>query len=590
MDAAETPPPESEPQPEAAVTGEPPVPPTEAEERQATLPVDKPVFWISAGVILAVIVFGAVFPQQFEDGSTAALNWVIGNFGWLFIIAGNIFLVLAVYIAASRYGNIKLAASADEEPEFSTLPWISMMFAAGMGIGLMFYGVAEPLSHYFEAPPPLQLDPSSPYYEDQLQEGALVYTFFHWGLHPWAIYAVAGLALGYSTFRKQRGNNLSDAFAPLTGGRRWGPALGRIIDLLAVFATVFGTAASLGLGALQVAVGLNIVVGVPDSKMLEVVVIVALTAAFVASAFSGVHRGVKWLSTTNVVLALFLIVFVFFAGPTLFILDAWPNAIGGYVADLVDMSSATGAFGGEDWMAAWTIFYWAWWLSWAPFVGTFIARISRGRTIRQFIVGVLLIPSAASTVWFAILGGTAVWKQSHGTDFSAALGQGGEEYALFALLDSLPLYGLVSGLSMLLVAIYFVTGADSASLVLGSLSSHGSLAPKKPLVVFWGATIGAVAAVLLLSGGLQGLKNATIIVALPFVIVMLLLCVALMKELTADPAANPLRHHMRQKGFRDAIRKLVGDEVESRNADANKWGRGRLRFGVGSGRRTGTEE
>ena len=329
--------------------------------------------------------------------------------------------------------------------------------------------------------------------------------------------------------------------------------------------------------------------GVPGSTQLELVVIIALTAAFVASAFSGVHRGVKWLSTTNVVLALFLIAFVFLAGPTLFILDAWPNAIGGYLTDLVSISSATGAFGGADWLGTWTIFYWAWWLSWAPFVGTFIARISRGRTIRQFVVGVLLIPSAASTLWFAIMGGAALWQQNHGEDFSASLALG-EEYALFGLLESLPLYSLVSGVSMLLVAIYFVTGADSASLVLGSLTSHGSLHPKKPLVVFWGATIGAVAAVLLLSGGLQGLKNATIIVALPFVIVMLALCVALMKELMQDPASHPLRHQLRHKGFREAIRKLVGEEVDSRTADRNKWGRGRVRFGVGGGRRSSTEE
>ncbi|MEU5870234.1 BCCT family transporter [Glycomyces sp. NPDC047369] len=587
MSASDTPTDPEHVEPEEA-EAPPPERPVEDEERQATLPVDKPVFWTGAIVTLAVIVFGAVFPEQFESGSTAALNWVIANFGWLFIIAANIFVVLAIYIAASRYGNIKLAASSDEEPEFGTLPWISMMFAAGMGIGLMFYGVAEPLSHYVDPPPPLQLNPDNPFYTDQLQEGSLVYSFFHWGLHPWAIYAVAGLALGYSTFRKGRGNNMSDAFEPLTGGRRWGPAVGRTVDLLAVFATVFGTAASLGLGALQVAVGLGIVAGVEDSKFLEIIVIVALTAAFVASAFSGVHRGVKWLSTTNMVMALFLIVFVFFAGPTLFILDAWPNAVGGYLASLTNLSSVTGAFGGEDWMAAWTIFYWAWWLSWAPFVGTFIARISRGRTIRQFIVGVLLIPSTASTVWFAILGGTALWKQGNGTDYSDSLGQG-EEYALFALLDSLPLYSLMSGLSMVLVAIYFVTGADSASLVLGSLSSRGSLAPKKPLVVFWGSTIGAVAAVLLLSGGLEGLKNATIIVALPFAIVMLALCVSLMKELTSDPAANVLRHHMRQKGFRDAIRRIVGEEVDTRTAAKNPWGRARMKYGVG-GRRTGTEE
>ncbi|MEU5156944.1 BCCT family transporter [Glycomyces sp. NPDC021274] len=581
-----TPEPPSEAPPETPET--PPAEP-EPEPRQETLPVDKITFGIAASVVLAVILLGALFPEGFETASTAALDWVIGNFGWLFIIAGNLFLILAVYIAVSRYGNIRLGR-ADEEPEFGTLPWIAMMFAAGMGIGLMFFGVAEPLSHYLEVPPPLELEPDSAFFEEDRQRGALMYSYFHWVLHPWAIYAVAGLALAYSTFRKGRGNNLSEAFHPLTGGRRWAPAAGRAIDLMGIFATVFGTAASLGFGALQVAVGLDIVAGVPGSTRLELIVIGALTAAFVISAFSGVHRGVKWLSTLNVLLAALIMVFVFIAGPTLFLLDAWPSSVGSYLSDLVRMSSVTGAFGGEDWMAAWTIFYWAWWLSWAPFVGTFIARISRGRSVRQFIAGVLLVPSTASTVWFAVMGGTAIWKQANtGADYSGALAKG-EEYAMFALLESMPFYALVSGITMLLVANYFVTSADSASLVLGSLSSSGSLVPKKPLVVFWGLTIGGVAAVLLLSGGLEGLKNATIIVALPFMLVMLLLCVALMKELKSDPGANPLRHQLRHKGFRDAIRKVVGEEVDSRTADPNKWGRGRMRFGVGSGRRNGNDE
>jgi choline/carnitine/betaine transport len=562
-------------------------PPPESEPRPETLPVDKVTFGIAAAVVLAVIFLGAVFPDRFEAGSTAALNWVIANFGWLFIIAGNLFLVLAVYIAVSRFGNIRLGR-AEEEPEFGNLPWIAMMFAAGMGIGLMFFGVAEPLSHYLTVPPPLELEPDSAFFENDRQRGALIYTYFHWVLHPWAIYAVAGLALAYSTFRKGRGNNLSEAFLPLTGGRRWGPAAGRAIDLMGIFATVFGTAASLGFGALQVAVGLDLVAGVPGSTRLELIVIGALTAAFVVSAFSGVHRGVKWLSTANVLLAAAIMLFVFFAGPTLFLLDAWPASVGAYLSDLTRLSSVTGAFGGEDWMAAWTIFYWAWWLSWAPFVGTFIARISRGRSVRQFIAGVLLVPSTASTVWFTVMGGTAIWKQANtDADYGDAVAEG-EEYAMFALLDSLPLYALVSGVSMLLVANYFVTSADSASLVLGSLSSSGSLTPKKPLVVFWGLTIGAVAAVLLLSGGLEGLKNATIIVALPFMFVMLLLCVSLMKELREDPAGSRLRHQLRHKGFREAIRKLVGEEVETRIADPNKWGRGRLRFGLR--KRTGTDE
>ena len=568
----------------------PPAAPAEEETQEATYPVDKVVFGISAAVVLVVIVLGALFPEDFERASTAALNWVIDSFGWLFIIAGNAFLVLAVYIAVSRYGNIRLGNS-DEEPEFDTLPWISMMFAAGMGIGLMFFGVAEPLTHYFDVPPPLELDPASPYFEYDRQRDALVYSYFHWILHPWAIYAVAGLTLAYSTFRKRRNNSLSAAFMPLTDGRRWGPAAGKMVDMLGIFATVFGTAASLGLGALQVAVGLDIVVGVPGSTQLELIVIGALTAAFVLSAFSGVHRGIKWLSTTNVLLALVIMLFVFVLGPTLFLLDAWPATVGAYLSDLVNLSSITGAFTGKDWMATWTIFYWAWWLSWAPFVGTFIARISRGRSIRQFIVGVLLVPSTASTVWFTVMGGTAIWKQAHtGADYGDAVAQG-EEYAMFALLESLPLYSLVSGVSMLLVANYFVTSADSASLVLGSLSSRGSLSPKKPLVVFWGATIGGVAAVLLLSGGLEGLKNATIIVALPFVFVMLLLCVALMKELATDPGGNPMRQQLRHKGFRDAIRRLVGEEVRARSGEeGDRWGRGRLRFGLGPRRRPNQEE
>jgi choline/carnitine/betaine transport len=563
---------------------------SDVERRPATLPVDKVVFGVGAAVILTVVGWGALGTASFERATAATLNWVIRDFGWLFIIAANVFLVLAIAIAVSRFGEIRLGAP-DEEPEFRTLPWIAMMFAAGMGIGLMFFGVAEPLAHYFTVPPPLHLDPAAPDHELEYQRGALVYSYFHWGLHPWAIYALAGLALAYSTFRKRRGNNLSEAFAPLIGGRPWAPAAGRAVDLLAIFATVFGTAASLGIGALQVAVGLDIVAGVGESKQLELVVIGALTAAFVVSAFTGVHRGVKWLSTTNVLLALAIMLFVFVAGPTLYLLDAWPASVGHYLTQLTGIATATGVFSDREWMASWTIFYWAWWLSWAPFVGTFIARISRGRSIRQFIIGVLLVPSTGSTAWFTVMGGTALWKQSYGgADFADAMARG-EEYALFSLLETLPLYGLVAGISMLLVAIYFVTGADSASLVLGSLSSRGSLSPKKPLVVFWGMSIGAVAAVLLLTGGLQSLRNATIIVALPFAVVMLLLCWALLRELRSDPGANPLRRHLRHKGFREAVRRLAGQELESlRDERTSRWSRGRYRLTPGVGRRTTEEE
>ncbi|WP_025274478.1 BCCT family transporter [Haloglycomyces albus] len=562
-----------------------------ASRRPATLPVDKVVFSIAAVVILGIVGWGAFAPDNFDSAAATALQWVLDNFAWFFILAANVFLILAVYIAASRYGNIRLG-NADEDPEFGTLPWISMMFAAGMGIGLMFFGVSEPLTHYFNVPSPLELDPFSPSYENEQERGSLVYSYFHWALHPWAIYAITGLALGYSTFRKRRGNNLSEVFTPLLDGKPFQKTTGRAIDLLAIFATVFGTAASLGLGAAQVTVGLDVVMGVNDSEYLELIVIGSLTLAFVVSAFSGVHRGVKWLSTTNVLLAAFVMLFVFFFGPTQFILDALPESAGQYLQNLVGMSFTTGAFGESGWVGGYTIFYWAWWLSWAPFVGTFIARISRGRTVRQFVIGVLLIPSMGSITWFSVMGGSALWMQvQEKFDFEATNAKG-EEYALFALLDNLPAYSLIAGVCMLLIAIYFVTGADSASLVLGSLSSNGSLTPKKPLVVFWGFTIGALAAVLLLSGGLNGLKNATIVVALPFVVVMLFMCVALLKELRTDPGAHPLRRQLRSLGFREAIRRMVGEEMEdqSNQSDSAKWSRGKFRMGLGNRRSNKSEE
>ncbi|MFC4335560.1 BCCT family transporter [Salininema proteolyticum] len=579
--------------PPAAPPEKPPATESDRPTRPATLPVDWVVFGIAAVVIFAVVGWGFFAPENFDRLSGEALSWVLSNFGWFFIVSATVFLVLAIFIAVSRYGNIRLGRG-NEEPEFGNLPWIAMMFAAGMGIGLMFFGVAEPLSHYFEVPPPLELNPANPAYSEEREAGAMMYSYFHWALHPWAIYAITGLALAYSTFRKGRGNNLAEAFHPLIGGKRYEKPAGRAIDLLAIFATVFGTAASLGLGALQVSVGLDIVVGIDTNEWIELIVIGALTLAFVASAFSGVHRGVKWLSTTNVLLALFVMLFVFILGPTQFILDALPSSAGTYLQNLVGTSFKTGAFTDQDWMGTWTVFYWAWWLSWAPFVGTFIARISRGRTVRQFVVGVLLIPSMGSLTWFAVMGGTAIWMQQNGVDdFTAAMGQG-EEYALFAMLQNLPAYGLVAGVCMVLIGIYFVTGADSASLVLGSLSSNGSLTPKKPLVVFWGLAIGGVAAVLLISGGLDALKQATIIVALPFVVVMLLLCVALMKELRTDPASHPLRRQLRSMGFRETIRRMVGEEVQlhaQEEHESVKWNRGKIRMGIGKkGRKPGGEE
>ncbi|MGY0019700.1 BCCT family transporter [Streptomyces sp. cg35] len=525
---------------------------------------DLTVVGIGGVAVLAVVAWAALGKKSFEDASGTALSWVLANFAWLFVIAADVFLVLCLVLALSRFGRIRLGRD-DSSPEFSNLAWIAMMFSAGMGIGLMFYGVGEPLTHYLNPPPAGGVQPRS----GGAALVAMEYSFFHWTLTPWAIYGIAGLALAYAGFRKGRGNRLSSVFVPLIGARRAAGWPGRVIDLLAVFATVFGTATSLGVGALQVATGLDLTAGVENTTTVQLVIIVALGAAFVGSAFSGLNRGVKWLSTMNIVLAACLMLFVFVLGPTVYILDAIPASVGGYLHQLLPMASRTGAFTDSTWLGAWTIFYWAWWLSWAPFVGTFIARISRGRRIREFLVGVLLVPSGATVVWFCVMGGTGIRLDSTGRVDMAAKVSEGAEASLFAMLDALPLGTLTSWVAMLLVMTYFVTSADSASLVMGSLTSRGALHPRTWLVVMWGVLMAAVAAVLLVAGGLDALQSATILVALPFVVVMLALCWALLKELREDPGAGPARGHALH-GLRDAVRAMVGDAMTGRTPGADR--------------------
>ncbi|WP_370591448.1 BCCT family transporter [Saccharopolyspora montiporae] len=502
--------------------------------------VDKPgrtdwtVFGVAAVLATAFILWGLIGTESLQSFAETALEHLVRDGGWVFIIASTGFVLFGVWLAFSRFGRIPLGNDG-ERPEFRTTSWIAMMFAAGMGIGLMFYGVAEPLQHFTEAPPGSASVPGS----EEALGTAMATSLFHWTLHPWAIYAVVGLALAYSSYRRGRRQLLSSAFIPLFGKRAAEGAAGKVIDILAVFATVFGTAASLGIGATQIAAGLTQVGWVEAiSNTTLVLIITVLICAFILSAVSGVSKGIQWLSNSNMVLALLLAVFVFVAGPTVFILDIIPNSVGSYLSDFGSMISRTGSTGGdgaEEWLSTWTIFYWAWWISWAPFVGMFIARISRGRTVRQFIGGVLLVPSVISLIWFSILGGTALYEQRSGADLAGAAG---EEEQLFGMFDQLPLAGIASVLAMLLIINFFVTSADSASVVVGSLSQQGSARPAKWIVIFWGVVIGGVAISMLLAGGdeaLQGLNNTTIIAASPFVIVVIMLCMSLVKDLHSDP-------------------------------------------------------
>ncbi|WP_373414499.1 BCCT family transporter [Rhodococcus sp. NCIMB 12038] len=515
---------------------------------------DHVVFSAAAAAVSAIVVWGLVAPDNLDTTTGKALDWLVTDMGWLFVLSASGFVLFSLWLAFSKFGHIPLGKDG-EKPEFRTVSWIAMMFSAGMGIGLMFFGVAEPLAHYVTPPPGSSGGIGT----------AMATTMFHWSLHPWAMYAVVGLSIAYGSYRKGRKQLFSSAFIPLLGRRAEGP-IGKFIDVLAIFATLFGTAASLGLGALQIGSGFQVVGWMSEvSTFLLVAIVALLTLAFVASAVSGVAKGIQWLSNTNMVLAVVLALFVFVVGPTVLILNLLPTTIGAYAAQLAQMSARTGASSDPatgEWLSSWTIFYWAWWISWTPFVGMFLARISRGRTIRQFVVGVIVVPSAVSLVWFAIFGGAGISEQRDGIDLA---GQDTQEGQLFGMLNHLPLTGITTVLVMVLVGIFFVSGADAASMVMGTLSQRGSLEPQRWVVVFWGVLTGGVAALILWTGGdtaLDGLQTMTIIAAAPFVIVMIGLCFSLYKDLSRDQMIVDGREMRRE--MRRVAAKRRRDRISSR--------------------------
>ncbi|OIJ25698.1 choline transporter [Nocardioides luteus] len=502
---------------------------SEQEQRKG---IDWVVFGVAAILAIAFMAWGFINTDGLSKASGDALGWVLGKAGWFFVLTASGFVVYIVWLAVSKYGNIPLGRD-DEKPEFKTASWVAMMFSAGMGIGLMFYGVSEPLTHFVN-PPPGTGEAGNP----EAIQHAMATTMFHWTLHPWAIYAVVGLAIGYGAYRKGRVSLISSAFTALLGKKTVEGPTGKAIDIFAIFATLFGSATSLGTGAYQISSGLQIVAGLGDvGNGVLIGIITVLTVCFVISAVTGVAKGIQWLSNINMVLALLLALFLFVVGPTVFILDLIPTSLGTYVGDLAQMSARTGAEGSatSDWLGTWTIFYWAWWISWTPFVGMFIARISRGRTIRQFVAGVLLVPSVVSVVWFCIMGGTAIDLQRDGIDI---VGDGAAESQLFTTLEQFPLATVMSILVMVLVAIFFVSGADAASIVMGTLSERGAEEPKRLTVIFWGVATGVVAVLGLIAGGesaLTGLQTITIVAALPFTVIMVGLVISLQKDLQTDP-------------------------------------------------------
>ncbi|WP_315042296.1 BCCT family transporter [Corynebacterium argentoratense] len=487
-----------------------------------------PVVVPAMAAVLAVVVWGLAASESFSNFASTALSFVVNNFGWAFVLFGTVFVFFIIAIAVSKFGLIRLGRQ-DEAPEFSTVSWIAMMFAAGMGIGLMFYGTTEPLTFYRNGVPG---------HTEHEVGTAFATTLFHWTLHPWSIYGIVGLAIAYSTFRMGRKQLLSSAFVSLIGEKRADGFLGGLIDALAIVATVFGTAASLGIGALQIGAGLEAAGIVEEARNNTVLTIVLiLTLAFLVSAMSGVGKGIQYVSNANMVLASLLAIFVFVLGPTVAVLNMVPTAIGNYLQSFFEMAartadSADGTAG--EWLSGWTIFYWAWWISWSPFVGMFLARISRGRTVREFIVGVTLIPAAVTVVWFAIFGGTAIhFEQAD----ESIWGDGDAKTQLFSLLHSLPGGTIAGFFAMILLATFFITSADSASTVMGSMSMHGRLEANRWVTAAWGALTAAIGLTLLISGGndaLSNLQSVTIIAASPFLLVIIGLMFALVRGMSND--------------------------------------------------------
>lgn len=480
------------------------------------------VFGVSMALVVAFVAFGTLFRGAAERVFDALYGFITEYFGWYYLVSVTFFLAFAIWLIFSRYGQIRLGR-ADEEPEFSFAAWFSMLFSAGMGIGLIFWSIAEPIT-YFQDPPR-----GEPAGTPRAADAAMLFTFFHWGLHAWGIYACVAMTLAYFAYRFRMPFTIRSIFYPLLGDRIYGP-FGHVIDIVAIFATLFGLATSLGLGVLQLNTGLNILAGLSVSVANQVFLIACITAIAVASVISGLHRGLKWLSLFNLVVILLLLAFLFVAGPTLFNIRFFFDGVGSYAQNLLGITLWNDATGGSAFQREWTVFYWAWWIAWSPFVGIFIARVSRGRTIREFVAGALLLPSLFVFAWLVLFGGTAL-------DLELAAGEAGagiadavaedETLALYATLAQLPWAMISSAVASLLIVTYFITSSDSATHVIDALITRGSRRSPTRQRVIWGVTEGVIAAVLLVAGGaaaLEALQTASITAGLPFSVILLLVC------------------------------------------------------------------
>lgn len=515
-----------------------------------------PVFYVSVSLAAVFILWGAFFPENVGSVLGVINNFISNQLGWVYMLGMTAFVIFAIYLVFSPYGKIRLGRQ-DEKPQYSYFTWFSFLFTAGMGVGLVFYGVNEPVTHFHNPP---SAEPGS----IAAQEESMMHTLFHWGLHPWGVYAVVGLSLAYFNFRHNAPLLMSSALSPLIGERSKG-WLGTGIDSLAVFGTIFGIATSLGLGATQITAGLSYSFdGIENNVWTQTIIVLIITVAFMVSASTGVNKGIRYLSIGNVIIAIALMLFVFIFGSSVQMLEAFMTNLGNYLNNIVSMTFNMNSFTGErSFLNDWTLFYWAWWIGWAAFVGSFIARVSRGRTIREFIVGVMGVPVVFSAIWFAIFGVAGIESDNIlGGGIYSLIETEGNEVALFAFLENYPAAPVIMGIAILLIASFFVTSADSGTFVISMLTTGGSLNPPLKVKLIWGGILAGTAIVLLWSGGLSAIEMAMLIAAFPFTFIVAMLGISLYKALRSEYGIIELERQ--QLLYKDSHRVKTEKELEER--------------------------
>jgi len=519
------------------------------------LEVNGPVFFTSAIIIILIITLTLIFKDRAEQYFTATQDFVANKAGWFFILSVNIFLIFMVYLAFSKFGHIRIGGQS-AKPEFKTLSWFAMLFSAGMGIGLLFWSISEPIYHFL----------SPPMAEGQTAEAAkeaMKFTFLHWGFHAWAVYALVGLSLAYFTYSRGLPLTIRSVFYPFLGDRIYGK-IGDAIDIFAVLATLFGLATSLGMGVQQIAAGLNHLFGIDSGTQTQILLIVGITLIATVSVVLGVDKGVKFLSEWNMRIAVLFLLLVVALGPTIFIFKSFIQNTGGYFSSFLDIASWTESYTGGKWQNNWTVFYWGWWIAWSPFVGMFIARISKGRTVREFILGVLLVPSLVTFFWISAFGSSSLHMALLGDDTIINAVNDNVATALFVFLEDYPFAFILNIIAIILIAGFFVTSSDSGSLVVDSLTSGGKIDAPVGQRIFWALAEGTVAAVLLVGGGLQALQTASIVTGLPFALILIIMCYSLYKGLSED--LEKLNKRKSQKELEN-YEEIVSDIVKKRNTN-----------------------